>query len=58
MPSWLKKPLTRGEILGYFISLAGFIAFQVRGPHDALLEFAVIVIILGGLIAARATPPS
>ena len=54
MTNWLKKPLTGGEIFGYFVSLAGFIAFQVRGPHDGLVEFAVIVVLLGGVIAARA----
>lgn len=53
MANWLKKPLSGGEILGYFISLAGFVAFQVRGPHDGLLEAAVIIVLLGGVIAAR-----
>ena len=52
MSSW-KKPLTPGEILGYFVSLAGFVAFQVRGPHDALVEAAVVIIVLGAIIAAR-----
>lgn len=54
MGNWLKKPLTGGEILGYFISLAGFVAFQVKGPHDRLVEAAVIIVLLGGVIAARA----
>lgn len=57
MPSWLKKPLTRGEILGYFVTLAGFVAFQVRGPRDGLLEGAVIIMVIGTLIAARASSP-
>jgi hypothetical protein len=57
MPNWLRKPLTRGEIFGYFVSLAGFIAFQVHGPRDGLLEGAVIVMIIGTVIAARAAAP-
>ncbi|HET7789319.1 MAG TPA: hypothetical protein VFD85_14975 [Gemmatimonadales bacterium] len=57
MSNWFRKPLTRGEILGYFVSLAGFTAFQLRGPRDGLLEAAVIIMVIGTLIAARASSP-
>jgi len=56
--SFFKKPLSPGEIVGYFVSLAGFVVFQVRGPHDALVETAVVIIVLGAVIAARTSKPS
>ena len=56
--SFLKKPLKPGEIFGYFLCLAGYVAYQVRGPHDALLETAVLIILLGAIIAARSSRAS
>ncbi|HTE46739.1 MAG TPA: hypothetical protein VK636_15915 [Gemmatimonadaceae bacterium] len=53
MSNWFRTPLTRGEIFGYFLSLAGFVISQVHGPRDGLLEVAVIIMVVGTLIAAR-----
>ena len=57
MTSWFRRPLTRGEIIGSFLSLGGFVAFQVHGPRDGLLEAAAIIMVIGTLIAARARSP-
>jgi hypothetical protein len=55
MADWLRKPLKRGEILGYFVFVAGFALLQIRGGfRDPWIEVAVVIMAIGTLTAARA----
>lgn len=51
-----RKNLSRGEIAGYFVFLAGFVLLVVRsGFDDPLIELAVLVMAAGVVIAGRAS---
>lgn len=60
MSDWFRKPLTRTEIFSHFLWLAGFVTYQVHGPHDGLRAAAIAIMVVGGAIAifSRSKSPS
>ena len=59
MTSFLKWRLSRGEIAGYSVFVAGFALLEIRGGfRDPWVELAVLLMAAGAVIAGRASRPA
>jgi hypothetical protein len=55
MASFFRRPLSRGEITGYLLFVAGFAVLQIRGGfRDPWEELAFLLMVVGVVIAGRA----
>ncbi len=56
MTAFFKKKLSRSEILGYLIFVAGFALLQIRGGFtDTWVEVAVFAMAAGAIMAGRSS---
>ena len=54
MFSWLKTPLSRAEVAGYLIVVAGFGVLMARGLwHDPWVQAGAILMAVGTGVAGR-----
>ena len=54
MSNWLRKPLSRAEIVGYLISAGGMLVISTQaGFRNPWIEAGVALMIIGVVVAGR-----